>query len=174
MQISKLSSLIGVSAVLFVGPLTAAQAQRPGLYFGGAWGAYSIKQSNLNDNDNVLKGYIGGQVLPWLAIEGSVTDFNRLNSGSERFEADGKGLAAVFSVPLGPSATFFGKAGQFWWASDSVLGGALKASKGNDPFYGIGFKFGFNDHLAFRLEAERYDVSSTRLKTYMAGLEFKF
>ena len=175
MQIRKLSSLIGLSAVLLIGPLTAAQAQRPGLYFGGAWGAYSIKKSNLDDNDDVIKGYVGGQILPWLAIEGSISDFNRLNNvNGERFEADGRGLAALFSVPLGTTSTFFGKVGQFWWDADTNFNTGVSSKDGNDPFYGVGFKFGFNDHLAFRLEAERYDVSRTRLKTFMAGLEFKF
>lgn len=114
MQISKLSSRVGLAAILLIGPITAAHAQRPGIYFGGAWGAYSIKKSDLDDNDHVLKGYIGGQVLPWLAIEGSITDFNRLDNGGERFEADGKGLAALFSLPLGTTSTVFAKAGQFW------------------------------------------------------------
>lgn len=173
MQISKLGSLIGLSAMFLVGPLTAAHAQRPGVYLGGAWGAYSIRESNLDDNDDVIKGYVGGQILPWLAIEGSFTDFNRLNNAGERFEADGKGLAALFSVPLG-KATAFVKAGHFWWDADSVLGGVLNANDGHDPFYGVGFKFGFNDHLALRLEGERYDVSRTSLKAFMAGLEFKF
>ena len=114
MKIRKLSSLIGLSAVFLIGPLTAAQAQRPGLYFGGAWGAYSIKKSNLDDNDDVIKGYVGGQILPWLAIEGSISDFNRLNNvNGERFEADGRGLAALFSIPLGTTSTAFAKVGQF-------------------------------------------------------------
>lgn len=174
MRVSKVSSLIGLSAVLLIDSVTSAQAQRPGIYLGGAWGAYSIKESNLDDNDDVLKAYIGGQVLPWLAMEGSITDFNRLDNGGDRFEADGKGLAALFSIPLGTRATLFAKVGQFWWDTDSVLGGVLDASDGNDPFYGVGFKFGFNDHLALRLEGERYDVSNTRLKTFTAGLDFKF
>jgi hypothetical protein len=49
MQISKLSALIGLSTVLLLGPLTAAQAQKPGLYVGAAVGAYSIDESNLSD-----------------------------------------------------------------------------------------------------------------------------
>lgn len=174
MRINKLSSLLGLSAVLLLGPLTAAQAQSPGVYLGASWGAYSIKKSNLNDNDHVLKAVVGGQFNNWFGIEGSWTDFNRTNNGGDRFDADGKGLSAVLSFPLSTASSVFAKGGQFWWNSDSSLGGALGASKGNDPFYGAGFKFGFNDHLALRLEAERYDVSDTHINTVTAGLEFKF
>jgi opacity protein-like surface antigen len=175
MQIRKLNSLIGLSAVLLLVPLTAAQAKGPGIYLGGAWGAYSIKKSNLDDNDDVLKAYVGVQFNDWFSIEGSWTDFNRLNNDSgDKFEADGKGLAAVISFPVGSTSTVFAKGGQFWWDSDSAFGGTLGASKGNDPFWGAGFRFGFNDHLALRLEVERYDVADTKLKTFTAGVEFKF
>jgi len=37
MRINKLSSTIGLSAVLLLGPLTAAHAQSPGIYLGASW-----------------------------------------------------------------------------------------------------------------------------------------
>jgi len=175
MQISKLSALIGLSTVLLLGPLTAAQAQKPGLYVGAAVGAYSIDESNLSENDRVLKAYVGGQFTNWFGIEGSWTDFNRVdNSGGDKFDADGVGAAVVLSLPMGSTSSLFIKGGQFWWRSDSVLGGSLGASDGNDPFWGVGVKVGFNDHLAIRLEVERYDVAAINLYTLMGGLEFKF
>ena len=174
MRINQLSSLIGLSAALIFGPLTAAQAQGPGIYLGASWGAYSIKESDLDDNDDVLKAVIGGQFNDWFGVEGSWVDFKRVIGGGDRFESDGKGLAAVFSMPVGDKSSAFLKAGQFWWESDSSLGGALGASKGNDPFWGGGLKFGFTDHLALRLDAERYEVADTNLNTFTVGLEFKF
>lgn len=175
MQINKLSALIGLSAALLLGPLTAAQAQKNGLYVGAAAGAYSIKESNLNDNDHALKAYVGGQFTRWFGVEGSWADFNRLNnSGGDNFESDGAGLAAVFSLPIGPTSSLFIKGGQFWWKADSVLGGVLGASSGNDPFWGVGAKIGFNKHLAIRIEVERYDVAEIHLNTVMGGLEFTF
>ena len=174
MKVNKLASLLGFSAVLMLGHLSAAQAQSPGLYVGGSWGAYSIKKSSLNDNENVMKAVFGGQFNNWLALEGSWTDFNNTNNGGDRFSADGKGLSAVLSMPVGHNSETFLKIGQFWWNSDSALGGTLGASSGNDPFYGIGFKLGFNDHLSLRAELERYHVADARLNTLTAGLEFKF
>jgi OOP family OmpA-OmpF porin len=173
MRINRRRSLLGLSFMLLLVPCAAAQAQTPGLYLGASWGAYSIKESNLHDNDHVLKAVVGGQFNDWFGLEGSWTDFNRTNNGGDRFEADGRGLAAVISIPLGTSS-IFAKAGRFWWHSDSSLGGTLGASSGSDSFRGAGVKFGFNNHLALRLEVERYDVSDIHLKTVTAGLEFKF
>src|SRR4030067_2887530 len=61
MRINKFCSLIGLSTVLLLGPLTAAQAQKPGLYVGAGVGAYSIDESDLSENDHVIKAYVGGQ-----------------------------------------------------------------------------------------------------------------
>jgi OmpA-OmpF porin, OOP family len=173
MRINKLYSLIGLSALL-LGPLTAAQAQKPGLYVGAGAGAYSINESDLSDNDHVLKAYVGGQFTSWFGVEGSWTDFNPTNSGRNRFEADGAGLSAVFSLPLGSTSSIFIKGGHYWWRADSELGGTLGASDGIDPFFGIGAKHGFNDHFSVRIEIERYEVASTELYTLTGGVEFKF
>jgi len=173
MNIFKRISFVGVAALL-LGTSIAAQAEGTGIYLGASWGSYSINESNLNDNDNVIKFVVGAQILPWIGVEGSWADFNRINSGVDNFSADGKGLAAVFSIPVGTSSTIFFKGGQFWWNSDSVLGNVLGASSGSDPFWGAGFKYGFNNNFALRLEAERYDVAAAHLKTITAGVEFMF
>lgn len=174
MRIRKLGTILGLTTAVLLCPLTAAQAQTPGLYVGAALGAYSINESNLSDNDHVLKAYVGGQFVNWFGVEGSWTDFNRINNGADNFQADGAGLAAVFSLPMGSTSSLFVKGGQFWWRSDSVLGGVLGASDGNDPFWGVGAKVGFNNHFALRVEVERYDVASIKLYTLMGGLEVKF
>jgi OmpA-OmpF porin, OOP family len=174
MRISKLVSLIGLPTVLALAPFTAAQAQRPGLYLGAAWGAYSIDESALDDNDDLWKAYFGGQFTNWLGIEGSWVDFNRMDSAGNRFEADGKSLAAVLSLPISDTSAIYAKAGQFWWESDSALGGLVGDRDGNDPFFGAGFKLGFAKHAALRLEWERYDVADIDLDTASVGLQLQF
>ncbi len=175
MKTRKLLALMGLPALLLV-PFTAAQAERPGLYIGGSWGAYRINESNLDEHDDVIKAFAGVQFNNWFGVEGSWVDFNRTSNpnGSSRFEADGRGLAAVFSVPFSESSSFFAKVGQFWWKADSVLGSTVGERDGHDIFYGAGFKFGFNKYLAWRLEAERYDVTDVRLDTVSVGLQFNF
>ncbi|MGE5240412.1 MAG: porin family protein [Bacteroidota bacterium] len=173
MRISKLFSLIGLSVVILPVPL-AACADQPGVYLGASWGGYRINESDFHDNDNLVKGFVGGQFTDWFGIEGQWTDFNRLDNGNSRFDADGKGLAAVFSLPLASASSFFVKGGQFWWDSNSALGGVVGDKDGNDPFWGAGFKLGFNKNLAMRLEYERYDVSKIKLDTATVGLQLNF
>jgi OmpA-OmpF porin, OOP family len=175
MQASNFASFIGLSAALLLTPLTAAaQAQGPGFYLGASWGAYSVKNGQLNQHEQVVKGVVGGMFNNWFGIEGSWIDFNKADNGADTFKADGKGLAAVLAAPVGDKSSAFIKGGRFWWDSDSVLGGSVGASKGSDPFWGGGLKFGFNNHLALRVEYERYEVAVTHLNTVTGGLEFKF
>jgi hypothetical protein len=174
MRINKLSSLIGLSAALVLGPMAVAQANDSGLYLGASWGAYSINESDLDDNDDVFKTVIGGQFNDWFGVEGTWVDFKRTGGGVSSFESDGQGLSAVFSMPVGGNSSAFLKVGQFWWESESPLGGGLGASDGNDPFWGGGFKFGFTDSLSLRLDAERYEVANADLNAFTVGLEFKF
>lgn len=174
MRISKLVFLIGLPALLMLAPFAAAYAQRPGVYLGAAWGGYSINESALDDNDDLLKAYIGGQFTDWFSIEGSWVDFDRLDKAGDRFDADGKGLAAVLSFPLSDKSAIYAKAGEFWWESDSVLGGVVGDKDGNDPFFGAGLNLGFTRNLALRLEWERYDVAHTDLDTASVGLQFHF
>lgn len=174
MRIGKLAFLIGLPALLWLAPFGASYAQRPGVYLGGAWGGYSINESTLDDNDDMLKAYVGGQFTDWFGVEGSWVDFDRLDRAGDRFEADGKGLAAVFSLPFSDTSAIYAKAGEFWWESDSVLGGVAGDRDGNDAFYGAGLKLGFTRNLAMRLEWERYDVSHADLDTGSIGLQFLF
>lgn len=157
-----------MAAGLVTGLSTAAYA---GPYLGASWGGYQIDESQLDDNDDLWKAYVGGQVAGVFGVEASWVDFSRVRSGGSSFEADGWGVSAVFSVPLGDSSLFL-KAGQFWWDSQSNLGGALGDRDGNDPFFGAGLKFG--EVIALRLEWERYDVANIDLDTYTVGLQLGF
>lgn len=170
MKTHKFRNIFGIITALLLGSATTAQAESPGVYVGAALGSYNINDGSLDNNDRVLKTLIGLQFNDFLAIEGAWTDFNRVNNNGDRFEADGRGVAAVLSLPLG----IFVKGGQFWWGSEAIFSSTSKSSNGNDPFWGAGIRFDLSDHLALRLEAERYDVLNTHIKTYTAGLDFKF
>jgi OOP family OmpA-OmpF porin len=175
MRITTLFVRVGLPTVLLLGWIGAAQADRPGIYLGGAWGGYRINESDIHDNDNMLRAFAGLQFSNWFGIEGQWADFNRLNNANgSSFDADGKGLAAVISFPFSETSSLFIKGGQFWWESDSTIGGTLGDKDGNDPFYGAGFKLGFAKHAALRLEYERYDVSHVKLDAATVGLQFNF
>jgi hypothetical protein len=174
MRSKKLISFVGLSAVLCMAPLAVAQDQGPRFYVGASWGAYSVDRSNLDENDDVLKALVGVQFSDWFGVEASIADFNRVNSGGDNFEGDGQGVAAVISMPVLTMSSFFVKGGQFWWDSKSSLGGVLGSSDGNDPFWGVGFKLGFNEHLALRIEAERYKVFNADIDVASVGVDFQF
>lgn len=167
---SKCRYIFAITSVLLLGSVSAAQANDTGVYIGGGLGYYDIDDGDLDDHDRVIKTLVGYQVNSFFGVEAAWTDFNRVNNNGDRFEADGKGLAAVLSLPIG----IFVKGGQFWWSSDAALSGTSDSSHGNDPFWGVGFKFGLGEHFALRLEAERYDVQSSHVNTYTAGLDYKF
>lgn len=172
MEIRTNSVRIGAVVALLLAPLPALA--RPGVYFGGSWGAYSINESDLDENDNLLTGFVGAKFTDWFGVEGSWTDFNSVDNGSSRFDADGKGLAAVLSIPFGESSSAFAKAGKFWWDSNSTLGGVVGDRDGNDPFFGAGVNLGLNRNVALRLEANRYDVANADLDTATVGLQISF
>lgn len=155
-------------AGLLAWPWTAAQA---GPYIGASWGAYQIEESNLDDNDNLWKAYGGATIAGLFGVEVSRVDFNKVGSGTASFEGDGWGLSGVLSFPLGSNSLFV-KAGQFWWDSESGLGGAVRSRDGDDPFYGVGFKFG--EGVGLRLEWERYDVADVDFNTYSIGIQIGF
>ena len=167
---NRFSYICALSSVLMLGTVSSAQAGGTGLYLGAGLGSYDINDSNLRDNDRVLKTLVGYKFGGFLGVEGAWTDFNRVNNNGDRFEADGKGLALVLRLPLG----IFVKGGQFWWSSDAVLSSTSQSSNGNDPFWGAGMKIGFSDNVALRLEAERYDVSDSHINTYTVGLDLEF
>lgn len=174
MKLKKPVLYSGVIAIFLMSPL-ATYADMPGIYLGGSWGAYSIDESDLDDHDDMLKAYIGGQFNPWFGIEGSWVDFNRLNNpGGDNFDSDGKGLAAVLSFPFSDTSSVYVKGGELWWNSDSTLGGVVADDDGNDIFIGAGAKLGFTDRLAFRLEWERYEVADVDLDAASASLQFTF
>lgn len=174
MNINTFKSLPVITAAFLFSSITTVQANESGVYIGAGMGSYSINVNNLDKNDDVIKTLIGVQVNEMFGIEGSMTDFDRVNNGGDRFEADGHGLSAVLSFPVGESSALFVKGGQFWWDADASISNASQSSNGNDPFWGAGFKFGFTDALALRLEAERYDVINSHVKTFTLGVDYRF
>ena len=174
MNITKLKSLPVISAALLLSSMTTVHAYESGAYIGAGMGSYSIDVNNLDKNDDVIKALIGMQFNEMFGVEASLTDFDRVNNGGDRFEGDGHGLAAVLSFPVGEASALFVKGGQFWWDADASISNTSQSSNGNDPFWGAGFKFGFTEALALRLEAERYDVMNAHVKTFTLGLDYRF
>lgn len=135
MEIGKRSVRIAAIAACFA-PMAALA--RPGVSIGGSRAAYRINESDLDEHDDLLTAFVGAKFTDWFGIEGTWTDFNHVDNGSSRLDADGKGLAAVLSAPIGLFSSVFAKAGQFCWDANSRLGGAVGDRDGNDPLFGAG------------------------------------
>lgn len=172
---TKVISLVSVGALLLTPIVTTQAAPAAGFYIGGSWGAYSVDESSLDDNDDMLKGFVGFQLNEMFGIEGQWTDFDRIsNDNNDRFEGDGKGLAAVLSFPISDRSAVFAKLGNFWWDSESSIAGSSPDPDGSDPFFGAGVKFGFNRNVAVRAEWERYDVANVDIDAFTVGVQFTF
>ncbi|HKQ29695.1 MAG TPA: porin family protein [Burkholderiales bacterium] len=176
MQIRKIISLTGLLGALILAPVasTYAATAEPGFYLGGSWGAYKVDEGDLDDNDDMLKGFVGAQFNSWFGVEGQWNDFNRLNNGGDEFEADGWGLSALFTLPMSDTSSLFAKIGNFWWDSESSFAGSARDPDGDDVFYGAGFKIGFNRHFAVRLEWERFDIADIDVDAFTAGIQYTF
>jgi len=173
---TRIVSLLSITGALLLTPIATIQAApATGLYVGGSWGAYKVSAGDLDDNDDLLKGFVGYQFSEMFGVEGQWTDFNRLgNDNNDHFEADGKGLSAVLSFPFTDKSAAFAKIGNFWWDSESSFSGSSRDPDGSDPFWGAGVKFGFTKNFALRVEWERYDVADIDLDTFSVGVQFTF
>lgn len=175
MRTRKILPLVAVLGAFLFAPVNATLAAPEGLYLGGSWGAYKIDEGDLDDNDDMLKGFVGWQFSPMFGIEAQRTDFNRMdNDNGDRFEGDGHGVSAVFTFPFNNVSSLFAKVGNFWWDSDSSFASGARDEDGDDPFFGAGFKFGFNENIALRLEWERFDISDVDIDAFTAGVQFTF
>ena len=77
----------------------------------------------------------------------------------------------MVSVPVG-LARAYGKAGV---AFADVEGNALQDEYRNeDPFWGVGLRFGVAPGLGFRAEYERYTVGNDDVDMAQAGIELRF
>lgn len=153
----------------------AAHAQ-PEFYFGAGYGLFDINEDEFDDNDTVWKAYAGFNFNRAIGIELSWVDFNEAREAGNSFQADGWGAAAVLSLPLSENFSLYGKAGQFFWDSDTRQTGlpGVVSDDGDDPFFGAGAKFRLNDLLDLRLEWERYDVADVDLDTVFVMLQASF
>lgn len=158
---------------LCLAPL-AANADRPGAYFGGSYGQYRIKESSLKENDSLWKAFIGAQFTDWLALEAAFVNFDRASNQNSSFETDGWSGAALLSLPLGANSSLYAKGGEYRWDAKSNFAGVRRNDNGNDPFWGAGIRFGLSDVFGLRVEYERYKVVDIHLDAVSVGLQAKF
>ncbi|WP_111412053.1 porin family protein [Billgrantia lactosivorans] len=139
---------------------------------------------DLDDDDNVWKGFAGYQFNRYLAAEAFYTDLGRVrlrgNDGANTdLESSAYGASLVGQLPITSWFTPYAKVGAASWETDvdGNLGDAsvdLEDNDGFDPVYGLGAQFNFNPVL-IRAEYERYDFDSDyTLDTFTASVGLRF
>ena len=183
-----LPALAGTS-LFFASALTHAQtAENLGLYVGGAYGVASVNDSEFDDDDTVIQGFVGLQLSPYLGIEGGYMDLGKHGGDLLRSDIDGYSLSVTGTLPLTDSFSLFVKGGQLWWDSKVSAAGFSSSYDGEEWIYGVGMNFAMTERLDFRLTYDRVDVDleqdevgpvasgdfDSEIDIVSAGLRFRF
>ncbi|MDX5378255.1 MAG: outer membrane beta-barrel protein [Halomonas sp.] len=139
---------------------------------------------DLDDDDNVWKGFAGYQFNRYLAAEAFYADLGRVrlrgtDGANTDLESSAYGASLIGQFPITSWFTPFAKVGAASWETDvdGNLGDAsvdLENNDGFDPVYGLGAQFNLNPVL-IRAEYERYDFDSDyTLDTFTASVGLRF
>jgi opacity protein-like surface antigen len=136
---------------------------------GANLGSARTNGGDFDGSDTGYKLYIGSAFSQFIGGEIGYVNFGNL--GGDGPEARAWTPAVTIGVPLG-LARVFGKAGV---AFADVEGSTLRDEYQNeDPFWGLGVRFGVAPGLGFRAEYERYTVGNDNLDMAEAGIELRF
>ncbi|MBW6391143.1 porin family protein [Billgrantia antri] len=139
---------------------------------------------DLDDDDNVWKGFAGYQFNRYLAAEAFYADLGRVrlrgtDGANSDLESTAYGASLIGQFPITSWFTPFAKVGAASWETDvdGNLGDTsvdLEDNDGFDPVYGLGAQFNLNPVL-IRAEYERYDFDSDyTLDTFTASVGLRF
>ncbi|WP_458525852.1 porin family protein [Onishia taeanensis] len=180
-------------------PAVLAAPDGEGLYLGVGTGFSSLENDrdevenfiesgsddfDVDDDDNVFKGFVGYELTPYFATEVFYADLGRTRLkgngiANTDLESSAYGVNLVGQLPITPWFTAFAKAGVAQWETnvDGNLGNAsldLEDNDGTDPVYGVGAQFNFDPFLV-RAEYERYDLDSDyQIDTFTASAGLRF
>jgi Outer membrane protein beta-barrel domain len=172
-----LVTLLGAVAASFS---STSHADDTGLYLRGNVGQADLNDSNtfLRDDSDTSYGLnFGWRFLPWLSVEAG---YNRLGDYAFRcadicpavvvppLEIDSVELGMAARVPFGDSG-WFGQArlGMHRW--DAGFGGSE-----NDPYYGVGVGYQFNERFNMSLNFDRYEIDPLDIDRIGLGFEVAF
>jgi len=136
---------------------------------GANLGSARTNGGDFDGSDTGWKLHIGSTFSEFIGGEIGYVSFGKL--GGDGPEARAWTPAVMLSVPVGSARAY----GKFGVAFADVEGSALRDEYRNeDPFYGMGLRFGLSPGLGFRVEYERYTIGNDDLDMAQAGLELRF
>ena len=146
-------------------PTVAAADASLGANFGSA----RVNGGNFEGSDTGYKLHAGVNGALFGAEFGYV-NFGQFG-GSDGPDAQAWTPALTLGVPVG-MARVYGKAGVAFF---DVEGTAISEEYSDeDPFFGVGLRFGMTPGLGFRAEYERYQFDNEDVDMAQAGLELNF
>lgn len=156
------------SATLATAAALLALPSQAGMALGGSVGSARVNGGDFEGSDTGWKVFIGGY-SHILGGELNYVDFGDLGSAGPGARAWAP--AVVAGIPFGGNSVY----GKFGVAFADVEGSSLRQEYSDeDPFYGVGARFGAANGLGLRLEYERYKLQREDLDQASIGLEFRF
>lgn len=163
------TTLAVCSAVLIAVALPISSASAASL--GANLGSARVNGGDFEGSDTGWKVHIGSSIYSAIGGEIGYVDFGRLGGGNGP-RANAWTPAITIGVPLGVGQ-IYGKGGV---AFADVEGSTIREEyKNEDPFFGVGLRFGVSPGLGFRAEYERYRFDTGEdVDMAQAGLELNF
>lgn len=174
-----LVTALGLAANVFATDASAADDSR--FYLRGTVGQTNVDSVGdlLEDNGDTAYGIdFGWRILPWLSLEGGYNDLGdyQVVCGAEvcpavvlpRLELDSIELGLQARVPFGDSGVYGqARAGMHRW--DVGFG-----DHENDPYYGVGVGYKFNDRFSLSLNYDIYETEGLDVDRVGLGFEVSF
>ena len=136
---------------------------------GANLGSARTNGGDFEGSDTGWKLHVGSSFSEFIGGEIGYVDFGHL--GGNGPQARAWTPAVMLSVPVGTARAY----GKFGVAFADVEGSALQDEYRNeDPFWGVGLRFGVSPGLGFRAEYERYTVGNDDVDMAQAGIELRF
>lgn len=158
-----------------------AAARDSAVYAGGGVGYYRIdgedfltEDDDLKDNRSGIKAFVGTNINDVFGLEAAYVDFRDSADGPITLEAEGYTVGATVGVPLDDSVRLYGKIGQLFWDSTASLGDLSASRDGDDPFVGVGVRFGESPGVGVKVEYERYELDDTTVDMPSVNLNVAF
>ena len=160
---TSLASAVLIAAALL--PVTALAEVTLGANLGSA----RVNEGDFEGSDTGWKVHVGSSFQQFIGGEVGYVDFGNL--GGEGPKANAITPAITAGIPLG-MARLYGKGGVAFIDAEGTA--VSEEYKENDPFYGVGLRFGMTPGVGFRAEYERYRFDGEDIDMAQAGLEISF
>jgi hypothetical protein len=167
--------------------MPSVSAADSGFYLGASIGSASLEEDfdgfDVDDDTEAYRVIGGLQFGETFGIEAGYQNFGdfteRFDLGGTtaitRLTADGWTLGGTVGIPVGESASLFGRGGIFVWDADVEIDG-IRAAVDDDsnPYYGVGAKVDFTRNFSLVGDWTRYELDDVDSDVISLGFEFRF